>query len=356
MSLIAKIDCDRFISNIKAIKSKVRTNIIAVVKADAYGHGASVLAPVAEPFIDGFAVIDRREATALVKEGITKPIHILSPCERVEGNFWTENMIPTICCLRDIEQLRKLKPLSRLVNLEINTGMNRLGVAPSEVQQAYERILLADFKLHSVFSHLYNAVDVKSSFEQLAIFHSSTANLPKNIQKHISATASVNLPEQFYLNAIRPGLGLYGYGASDIVKPIMTVTAPIIKIFSVKKGEHISYGNFTADKDVLIASIRAGYADGIRRKENPLSTNRKVKVNGVLCPIVGQVCMDITMVDITGVKASYSTPVVIMGEGLSAEDVARQVGTNSYEVLTSFKGRVVREYVYNAHCTKINVQ
>jgi len=254
-------------------------------------------------------------------------------------------MVPTICCLRDIEQLRRLKPINRYVNLEINTGMNRLGVSPSEVRLAYERILLADFKLYSVFSHLYNALDKNSSLKQLKIFHSSTKILPGNIPKHIAATASVNLPKKFYLDSIRPGLGLYGYGAGDLTKPIMRVTAPIIKIFHVKKGEHISYGNVLADKDMLVASIRAGYADGIKRKQDPNSNDRFVSVNGILCPIVGQVCMDITMVDITKSKASYSTPVYIMGEGLTAEDIAKPLLTNSYEVLSSFKGRVVREYI-----------
>ena len=154
----------------------------------------------------------------------------------------------------------------------------------------------------------------------------------------------LELPQEFYKDAIRPGLAVYGYG-SGIVSPILSIYAPIIKIAFVRQGEHISYGDYTAPRDMLVASIRAGYADGIRRKADPNADNRFVSVNGVLCPIVGQVCMDITMVDVSKVKICYRDKVFVLGNGISANDIALAENTNVYEVLTSFKGRVNRRYI-----------
>ena len=345
MPLIASINISQFLANIKAIKQKVRTNIIAVVKADAYGHGAAALSKYSQDFVDAFAVADIIEANELAESGIVKPIHILSPIScSADKNLFLDNFIPTICSLRDIECIKKLKkPLSYGVALELNTGMNRLGLNQNELPIAITRLKQFNIKVQSIFSHLYNASNLNDCQKQLNKFSSFTKDVPPQIPLHIAASSCTNLPNTFYFDAVRLGIGLYGY-ANDTT-PILKIHSDILKIFAVKKGENISYGEYTAPRDMLIAAVRAGYADGIKRKIEPETENRFMSINGKLCPIIGQVCMDITMIDVTNANVSYIDPVYILGEGVTANMLACDQITNVYEILTNFKGRVRREYV-----------
>ena len=311
-----------------------------MIKADAYGHGAAVLAAASENLVDGFAVAEIGEAAELVAAGITKPIHILASSEPATAQISARanNIVPSVCDLREIRILKQYASgIIKNVNLKINTGMNRLGVAPDEVVKAATQIRRAGFKINGVFSHLYNAADEYSANRQLRIFQSCTAFLSKDIKRHIAASSCMGLSKNFYLDAVRPGLALY----SSVLK----VRAPILKIFRVKKGGHISYGDYSAPRDMLIAAIRAGYADGVRRKPFPNQEDRFVSVNGVLCPIVGQVCMDILLADVTKAQISYAACAYVLGEGITAQMLADACGTNVYEILTSFKGRIERKYI-----------
>ena len=345
MSLIADIDVSAFARNLSAVRKKARVKLCAVIKADAYGHGAEGIAAAAEPFADELAVADIFEAAQLKK--ITKPVLILGPladaAELVKNRgLWRQNFIPTVCDLRDIRILEALCPPVKSVNLKINTGMNRLGVRPKEVCAAAAQIERAGYRLHSVFSHLHNAADTPSAQAQLNCFKACTASLPPQVMRHIAASACMVLPQEFCLDAVRPGLALYGYGGA--LEPVMKVHAPILKIFAVQKGEHISYGEYTAPRDMLLAVIGAGYADGIRRKQNAAAENRFVSINGALCPFVGQVCMDSLMADATYSGVRYGDRAYLLGNGVSGEKLAEACQTNIYEILTAFKGRVKRRY------------
>ena len=342
MSLVATIDVSQFIRNIQTIRKRTRTNIIAVVKADAYGHGAAALSQYGQNYVEEFAVADIREALELQRSGIVKPINILSPVESLESFKDLTNIVPTLCSLRDINTLKRQKNKPLRVNVEINTGMNRLGIAYNEVPCMQERLHAAGLQLKSVFSHLYNAADYEAAKKQRAIFESATQQLPKEVKRHIAASACMHLPENFFLDAVRPGIGLYGYALDT--QPIVTIHASILKIFNVAKGETISYGSYIAPRNMLVAAVRAGYADGIRRKSDPEAENRFMQVGDVLCPIVGQVCMDITMIDVTQARVNYAQPVYVLSSRLRAEALADAELTNVYEVLTSFKGRVERRY------------
>ena len=342
MPLIAKVNIKQFIDNILAIKKRTRAKIIAVVKADAYGHGAAVLAKHSEPYVAEFAVADFKEAQELVDCGIKKQINILSPLAPFVNFNIAKNIVPTVCSLYDIEVINNLNSFTK-VNVELNTGMNRLGLDKKELACAIKKITAAGIKINSVFSHLFNATDKTITNNQLKKFNCFTKRIPKNFDLHLAASSCMHLDKNYFFDAVRPGIGLYGY--ADNTKPILKICAGILKIFNVKKGDHISYGDYIAPRDMRIASIRAGYADGIKRKINPESENRFMSVRGTLCPIIGQVCMDITMIDVTHADVNMLDRAYILGNGVTADMLACELDTNVYEVLTNFRGRVVREYV-----------
>jgi len=344
MPLIAQVNVSQFAKNIRAIRAKTGTNIMAVVKADAYGHGAATLATSSQNIVDEFAVADFKEALELVDAGVKKPVNILSPIEATARPNWSDNMVATVCSLRDIDVLRRNKIKTKCVNIELNTGMNRLGLEKQELGCAFIGLSNLGIKVKSIFSHLYNALDLSSANEQLKKFKLATQPLRQNICYHLAASSCMHLPKEFYLDAVRPGIGLYGY--ADGTTPILKIYAGILKIFTVKKGDAISYGDYKAPRDMLVAAVRAGYADGIKRKIDPSSEERFMSVVGKLCPIIGQVCMDITMVDVSKVRICYNDRVYVLGNGVTADMLACDTNTNVYEVLTAFKGRVERRYYY----------
>ena len=344
MPLIAEVNVAQFVKNITTIRSKTYASIMAVVKADAYAHGSVPLALNSQAYVDEFAVADFNEATELVNAGIVKPINILSPIEPLSRHNWSSNMVATVCSLRDVDVLRRVKMPVKFVNIEVNTGMNRLGIELGELLTVLEKLEGICIRVKSIFSHLYNATDLMSAQKQLEIFKKIIllAGKSKGIKLHLAASSCMHLPEEFYFDCVRPGIGLYGY--ADGTLPILKIYAGILKIFAVKKGEAISYGDYKAPRDMLVAAVRAGYADGIKRKIDPSSENRFMSIGGNLCPIVGQVCMDITMIDVSKIAVNYSDKVYVLGNGVTADMLACDTNTNIYEVLTAFKGRVERKY------------
>ena len=357
------------------MRAKTKVRICAVVKADAYGHGAIAMAKSAEKFADELAVADMREAGELVEAGVRLPINVLGSTVDGSSSRWpmagglfredeiisvyeprTPNpeprsiIIPTVCDIADIKTLQSLTStpypiIPNTVNLKINTGMNRLGVRPGEVKEAVRRIKSAGFTLKSVFSHLYNATDEKEAKIQLDLFKESAAFLSPHVTRHLAASSAMALPGCFCFDMVRPGLALYGYGNYG-TEPVMKVRATILKIFRVQKGEHVSYGDYTAPRDMTVAVLGTGYADGLRRKTNPNLEDRLVSVHNVLCPTVGQTCMDLTMVDVSGIPAKRGDYAYLIGKGASGEALAAACNTNMYEILTGFKGRVTRNYVW----------
>ena len=349
--LIADINLTQFVRNGLAVRRTAGVRVCAVVKADAYGHGAAMMARTAQKFADELAVADLREAAELVRAGIKTPINILGSVSE-ESVTWNEtrgilersaNIFPTVCSRDDISVLKKILPPNRPVNLKINTGMNRLGIGTEELKAVLCQTEYSKFPLKSVFSHLFNAEGEKDSLIQLNRFHACTDSFSPEITRHIAASGCMTLPKEFRLDMVRPGLALYGYGCAD-VKPILSVRAAIVKLCRVKVGENISYGSYQSPRDMKIAVLGAGYADGLRRKERPEDENRTVSVNGILCPVVGQICMDLTMVDITNASAKQGDYAYIIGGGASGEMLAHACKTNLYEILTGFKGRVKRNY------------
>jgi len=332
------------------VRAETNVKVCAVVKADAYGHGAARIAQTAEKFADELAVADMREAAELLEAGVKSPVNILGPLAQNQGAAEETrrilkgfpNIYPTVCDLEDIKAIGRIPCARRAVNLKINTGMNRLGVKPSEVLTAARRIEDAGGSLKSVFSHLYNAADSKDAVSQLKRFRSCTEFLSVGVARHLAASSCMALPEAFRFDMVRPGLALYGYGGGT--EPVLQIRAAVIKMLRIQKGEHLSYGEYLAPRDMVVAALGAGYADGLRRKSNPASEDRVVSVNGALCPVVGQICMDITLIDVTKAAVKRGDYAYVIGGGAQAGALAAAYQTNVYEILTGFKGRIKRNY------------
>ncbi len=326
------------------MKNVVKTKFCAVVKADAYGHGIAEVGRALNEKADEFAVATLEEAYTLFESGVTKPINVLGCCDAdifkdFPSNFGiTSDIIPTVCNISEIDFVKNR--FSR-VNVKLNTGMNRLGVSVNGLDPFISELMRRGIAVKSIFTHFYKGDDWSACEDQFALFDAATAKYAKlGIERHCCASSCLDLSGKFHLDMVRCGIAMYGY--SPITEPVMSVHTNILQVAEVKKGEHISYGDYVAPRDMRIAAIRAGYADGYRRISGK---ERFVGINGKLCPVVGQICMDITLADVTNVSLKGDDRVYLLGGGISGEMLASSYGTIVYEVLTSFKGRIKRNYI-----------
>ena len=341
--LVADIDLRVLRANAVAVKKAVQTDLCAVVKADAYGHGAVRVAHALSGVADEFAVATYDEAHELVKAGINEPINVLEcvDCDffdkKAQQTAFMSGIVPTICGFDEIDCL---VGKTKRVNVKLNTGMNRLGISADKLDLLIARIKDGGIAVHSIFSHLYNASDEGQAETQYRIFEAATKKYAPQIRRHLCASSAPELDPKYRFDMIRSGIALYGYSA--LTKPAMSVHTSILQITNVKQGEHISYGDYIAPRDMKVAAIRVGYADGYRRINGK---ERYVSINGVRCPVVGQVCMDITLVDVSTAVLHGRDRVYLLGGGISGEELACSCDTIVYEILTSFKGRIKRNYV-----------
>ncbi|MBQ7164630.1 MAG: alanine racemase [Clostridia bacterium] len=285
---MAEIDVSRLKNNVREIRKTVGdgVKICAVVKADAYGHGAVEIARRIENLVDFFAVALAEEGAELRLCGITKPVLLLLPTDE----FGLERAIRYSLTLSvdNLPYLRKInaKALAlkkrATVHLAANTGMNRFGFSKSEFESAciYAKSLRS-ISVEGVFSHFYNPADgaeTDRQFEKFLYFTQTAKRYFGDIIRHISASGGVMAGRKYDLDMVRPGLLLYGYkpfeGNAPEVSPILKVRANVLKRLRVKKGDHLLYGDFTAEKDEEIILARAGYADGLRRN-GKFSVNNK---------------------------------------------------------------------------------
>lgn len=330
-----EIDIAAIKHNIAYIKSKTNTKFCAVVKADAYGHGLVGTATRIEKDVDFFAVATYNEAVELAMAAIKKKILILGNdlCDALYPN----NIIPVVTSVKDIEFLRgKAKEIS----IAVNTGMNRIGCLPEQLPHIIGKALEFGFKIHGIFTHLFNEHDLKNCYSQLNDFLYCTLPYRELINCfHVCASNCLVLPEIFHLDAVRAGLAMYGYGYDGVI-PAMRVFADIVQINNVPTGAHIGYGDYTTDKPIKTATLRVGYGDGFRRIDGAA-----VSVNGTKCPIVGNICMDMCIADVTSVPCNVGDRAYILGDKMTMNDLTRQYNTISHEVLTMFGARFKRIYV-----------
>ena len=324
-------------------KRLTRTLISGVVKAECYGHGLA-LAKYIESELDCFSVAGLDEAIALRKLGVSKPIHILgsigldyscSFMNHLEGIILTVTDMPSFSVICQIQ-----KPI--IVDIEINTGMNRTGVTPKEFFEIIPVILPNNnITLRGVFTHFADGGDIDFCGQQLDVFEKITEWLPKNIIRHCCATNFCKLPKRFYMDAIRLGLGMYGYGGDEF-EPTLSAWGKVVQINIIKAGDRVGYGNTVLERDTRTATVDFGYGDGVSRALS--HRNGKIAISGQLFDIVGTVCMDMIMLEIGNADISVGNKAYYISKAYGATQIAKCANTIEYEILTAVNLR--SKYVY----------
>lgn len=365
----AEIDLDKAAYNMKNIKKIVGDKeVIAVVKADCYGHGADDLAPVfLENGASRLAVAILTEGIELRKKNITAPIMILgyTPLELSE-ELINNDIEQTVY---DLEYAKKLSSLAEKfgkkakIHIALDTGMGRIGFIPNEksIEDVVEIASLKGIEIIGIFTHFSTADEYDKTYtnEQFKKIKDFIAELEKrNINiplKHVSNSGAIMDMPETYLDAVRAGIILYGYYPSNEVnkekldiKPILTLKTTISHVKEVEEGTSISYGRtFITKKKSKIATIPIGYADGYSRL---LSGKAKVIINGKFAPVVGRICMDQCMIDVTDIgEVKVGDEVILLGEEgnlkFNADDFAEIMGTINYEITCMLKQRIPRVYI-----------
>ncbi len=363
----AEIDLGALRANYRALCAYTNgASIMAVVKADAYGHGAEEVARILrQEGCADFGVATVEEARELRAAGLGERIYLLA------GYFADQAPeIVTLDLVAPIFDLSLIEPLERAasaqgrrgfaVHLEIDTGSTRLGIMPADLTQAAERLRHApSLAVEGVGTLLANAGDPASpiTYRQLAVFRAAVAALNaagfKLPVRHAANSAAMVLRADAHFSLMRPGLALYGLPPVQAVRdhlelrPVMTFKTRVLQVKRVPAGCGVSYGHtFVAPRESVIGVLAVGYADGYRRG---LQHGGEVLVRGRRAPIVGAVCMDLTMVDLTEVPGVEIGDEVILWGGtgeamISVNDIARLAQTISYEMLCTVGRRVPRIY------------
>ncbi len=366
----AEIDLDAIAHNFRIVK-RITDNrqVIAVVKADAYGHGAvDVSRTLVKEGASYLAVAYTAEAVELRRAGIEAPIIVLFDKSDIQSYF-EYNLIPVVhdvqTILRFSEEARK-RGRCISMHVKVDTGMGRLGFNSEGIAEEIADITRMGYiEVTGLMSHFSEADLSDRSYAniQLERFNNIRDALVKKGIKpsmcHMANSAATLSFEDAYLDGVRPGLMLYGYSpfegqGSKVeekgsgLRPAMKVKTEILSLRRLKKGTPVSYGRtFITARESLIAVLPVGYADGYSRA---FSNNSEVIVRGRRVPVIGRVCMDLTMVDVTDVGGvDVGDEVILLGvqgdEAITASELASSAGTISYEVLTSLGSKSRRVYV-----------
>ena len=335
--------------NFKKLKDLLKTDIMAIVKADAYGHGATIICPIVQSLgVSSFGVATVDEGIALRNAGIKTPIVILGATP-----FWTlesclkNSLTITIYSTEQLNQIEDFakKTNSKLpVQIKIDTGMNRLGINFQEAKETIERVTSsANLKPEGIFSHLSDAKDYNFSKLQKERFELAVEFCcDKTLQKHIANSyAAINYPD-FRYNLTRIGIALFGQ-EFNFLEPIISLKSRITQIHKVESGEYISYERtWKAESESLIATIPIGYADGIDRR---LSNKITAKCNDKKIRQVGTITMDQMMFDITNTPNSKIGDIItLIDNELLISSWANELNTLTYELTCRLKMRLPRIY------------
>jgi alanine racemase len=356
-----EINLEALSSNYNFLKSKLqkKTLFLAVVKAFAYGSDAAVIANFLQKLnVDYFAVAYINEGIALRKAGITTPILVLHPQATnlsLAIKYCLEPSLYTLKILKEFVSIASdLNQKNYPVHIKFNTGLNRLGFESNELDLVVEQLSKTSaLKVKSVFSHLAASEDLDEklfTLNQIALYKSLSntfiENLGYPVTRHLCNTSGVlNYPEAHF-DMVRCGIGLYGYGntkkESKNLRPIASLKSVISQIHLVSKGNSVGYNRaFMCPQDSKIATIPIGHADGIGRHFG--NGAGFVSIGSKKAPIVGNVCMDMIMVDVTNIGCKEGDEVVFFGPKFSAETSAAAANTISYELITGISQRIKRE-------------
>ncbi|RPI36914.1 MAG: alanine racemase [Nitrospiraceae bacterium] len=360
---VSEIDFSALQHNLNIIRQIARNRIvIAVVKADAYGHGSVQISRklVAEGILH-LAVAYSEEAKKLREAGIKARILVLF--DRSDfGDYFAYDLIPVIYDMdtaaafsREAKKRGKKIP----VHLKIDTGMGRTGFMPDKsVSSAVFISNLEGIEIEGLLSHLSEAdlSDKAYAFKQLEVFNQIRAEIQEKTGRkliaHMANSAALLSIPQSLLDAVRPGLALYGYSPFEEsygLRPIMKIKTRVLFLRRLPSGSPVSYGrSFVTKRESTIAVIPLGYADGYNRL---FSNNSFVLVKGKRAPVAGKICMDLTMIDVTEIDdISEGEEVVLLGQQgddiITAKELSTRINTIPYEIITSLGNRAIKEYIH----------
>ena len=367
--ITAYINKKAIAANIQNMKSNLKDGVkmVAVIKTDGYGHGAVPIAQMVEPYdyIWGFAVAAVEEGLALREAGIAKPILVLGYTFEQDYPIMIKNGIrPAVFTIKMAEEFaaaaRELG-VKAPIHIAVDTGMSRIGFADCEesIHTVSDISRIPDLTIEGAFTHFARAdeTDKSSAMQQFRRFDGFCRNLEhagvKNFLRHCSNSAGIlELPE-VHMDMVRAGITIYGiYPSNEVARdiklyPAMGLKSHIVYIKQIAKGTAISYGGtFVADHDMRIATIPVGYGDGYPRS---LSNRGSVLIRGRRAPIVGRVCMDQFMVDVTDLPAELLDEVTLLGkdgeEEITVDELGALSGRFPYEFVCDIGKRVPRVYL-----------
>lgn len=367
----AVIDCDALRFNYKAIKKIIpkKTEILGVVKADAYGHGAPEVAKIAiESGCSILSVARISEAQQLRQSGILVPILLFGYTDPSFVDYMiNNNIIASVGSFSSAKILnqnaitlgKKLK-----VHIKIDTGMGRMGEKTNRdeiINEVLSIAALSNLEIEGIYTHFANAdtLDKTHANLQFSIFSDVLHKLKTNglevKYRHIANSAAIMEMPETHLDLVRPGIIQYGlYPSNEVdrsklnIKPVLSLKSTVIQVKDIAPGFKVSYGStYTNNKNTKIAVVPIGYADGYNRL---LSSKGEMLINGYKAPVIGRVCMDLTMVDVGNIPdVKEGDTVTIIGKDnnsqITADDIAKLTGTINYEVTCSLTNRVKRTYI-----------
>jgi len=354
----AEIDRDALRHNARIVRQRIGSaEMLAVVKANGYGHGLLGVAQALADDAQLFGVANLEEALAL-RESLPHPIVILGPAIPEERSIIAEHgFIPTISSLEEAQAFDQLGPVA--INFKIDTGMGRMGVVQNEAHHVFKRVTaLPNITIHSVSTHMpVSNEDEKFTRGQLVRFRRIVerirAEVPGSYKAHVLQSAGALAFNPTTFDIVRAGIMLYGISPlpefQKLLKPVMTWKTRISLVRDMPKGSSISYGRtFITPRKMRIATLSAGYADGY-----PWHLSNRaaaVLVRGQRCALIGRVTMDLMMVDVSAIdNVQVGDEVILMGrdgsEEISCMELAEKAGTITWEIITRIGARVQRVFV-----------
>ncbi len=359
---VLEINLDALRHNLAVYSRLLQANVktLVMVKASAYGSGSAEVAKLLEyQRVDYLGVAYTDEGVALRKEGVKLPILVLNPEESSFSALLRYDLEPEIYCFSQLERFLlffKNEEKKCAIHLKLDTGMHRLGFEMEDIERLLP-ILKAEKNIvvKSVFSHLAGSeADEHDVFthRQAQLFSDMNEKISMGLGyqpiRHICNTGGIARFPQYHFDMVRLGIGIYGIDSSQALQKdlqvVTTLKATISQVKKIPKGETVGYSRKgLADRDLCIATISIGYADGLLRAAG--NGRFSVSVNGQLAPIIGNVCMDMTMIDITDLNdVKEGDEVIIFGDSPSVGDLAKATQTIAYEVFTNVSDRVKRVY------------
>ncbi|MBS1510569.1 MAG: bifunctional UDP-N-acetylmuramoyl-tripeptide:D-alanyl-D-alanine ligase/alanine racemase [Bacteroidetes bacterium] len=359
---VLEINLSALVHNLKTYQQELKpgVKIMAMVKAFSYGSGSFEIANLLQFHkTDYLAVAYADEGVELRRAGIALPIMVMNAEPPTFDMLVQHHLEPELYSFGILQAFEHYLAQSGIayypVHIKLDTGMHRLGFEPHEIKELCTKLESSNrFKIQSVFSHLAaseNKVHDLFTSEQAGLFlkgcKAIAKALPYSFTKHIANTSAIHRHKNLQLDMVRLGIGLYGVDSNETMqhqlRNVSTLRTTIAQIKKVKAGESVGYSRKgIAEKDSVIATVRIGYADGYPRSLG--NGMGRMYVNGQLAPVIGNVCMDMTMLDITGIEAKEGDDVTVFGELLPVAEVAGWANTIAYEILTGISQRVKRVY------------